>query len=478
MKLELALSRITRSAYFTGFWFAALMGTGCQTYAPKPPDLRAHHEAWIDRHPSSDEIKRFADALLEGGTVAVSESPDGRLTVDQAEIVALLFNADLRLARARAGIAQASADYSGLWDDPVLSVGLERMLSSGPHPWMAMTSVGFTLPISGRLEIEKQRATAAHHAALYAIYEQEWQIRVGVRRAWIAWSAAMLKRDVTLDFLDGLDRIVDIVTQKEQVGELARVQGRLFHIEHAQRRNQLRDIEGEVGEHELALRQLLGLSPTADISPAPQIGVDRPTDASEASVTIREQSPRLRTLLAEYDTTERGLELAIRRQYPDLTISPGYNYEDGTNRLLFGLSLPLPIFNRNQQQVAEATAEREQALAVLETTYESLMIEYAMAEVRLGAIQDQYDRMRSTIIPMVDLQYEEARRIAELGEVDTLLLLDTLRRQYETKLELIELEAKRSTAIVRMRELLGPPQDDAIAYGIRGHDASQKERLK
>lgn len=456
-----------RSTILFALWPAVLVGTGCQTYAPKPPDLRSHYEAWIDRHPSSDEVKRFADALREAGATDASVPADGHLTVDQAEVVALLFNSEIRLARARAGVAQATADHAGLWDDPVLSVGLERMLSGGPNPWMAMTSVGFTLPLSGRLESEKQKAATAHQAVLYAVYEQEWQLRVNVRRAWIAWSAAKLKREVTLEFLNELEGIVEIVANIEQVGELARIQGRLFYIEDAQRRNQLREIELEVAQRELALRQLLGLAPSAEIRLAAQVAIDGPSDVIEPSETIRRRHPRLRTLLAEHDTSEREFELAVRKQYPDLAIGPGYNYEDGASRLLLGLSLPLPLFNRNQQQIAVAIAQREQAVAVVETAYEALVMAYAMAQLQLAAIDDQHDYMRSTIIPLVDRQYEEARRIVELGEVDTLLLLDTLRRQYATKLELVELEARRAAAIVRLRELLGPPSDDFLVRGIR-----------
>jgi hypothetical protein len=71
--------------------------------------------------------------------------------------------------------------------------------------------------------------------------------------------------------------------------------------------------------------------------------------------------------------------------------------------------------------------------------------------------------MHQSIIPLVDQQYADARRVAELGEVDTLLLLDTLRRQYEAKIELISLMSRRSLAAVRIAELLGPEPDDALA---------------
>lgn len=476
--LELEVVLCLRTTIFVALGAAVLAVSGCQSYAPKPPDLSGQHQAWLERHPSSDEVKRFVQMLRERGGEgrAIAEPGEGAMTIDQAEVVALVFNADLRLARLKAGIAQASADWAGLWEDPVLGVDLERMLSSGAHPWMAMTTVGFTLPISGRLEVEKRRAAAAHHAALHAVYEQEWQLRMAIGRAWAAWSMAALRHELMLDYLEALEGIVAIVTRMEEVGELAPVHGRRFYIEEAQRRNQLRELELEIAQRELALRQLLGLNPAAEIALVPHVEIELPRDVDDPFVRIAQRHPRLQMLLAEYETSERQLELAVRGQYPDLTIGPGHNYEEGSHRLVLGVSLPLPIFNRNQQAIAVAKAERDHGMVVIQAAYEGLMMAYAVTAAQLEAIDERHGYVASVIVPLVDQQYEEALSIAELGEVDTQLILDALRQRFETKLQLLDLEAERADLIVQMRELLGPPMDDRLSVwaGRAGHDPEER----
>lgn len=457
----------------------AILPAGCQTYSPNPPDLTAHHELWEERGRNHPEVAAFAETLRQTGVAVASPDADEPCTLKQAEMISLVFNPDLRLARSRAGVTKAASEFADLWDDPVLEAGLERVLASVDHPWEGAGSINFTLPISGRLEYEKARADAAHHAELYRVLDKEWQIRSELRRAWIEWSAVREKVHVTSSFLDRLEDIAEIVRRMEEVGELARVQAALFSIELHTRRNESRSIEAQVRDRELLLCRLMGLPPNIVAEGAafePRVVVDSPATSSEdAARRIREQHPRLQAKRAKHTTAERSLALQIRRQYPDLTFGPGYGYEDGHNKLLVGFSLPIGLFNRNRAGIAEATAQREHARAELETAYERLLGELAAARNKLEAAEDQLSRMRETIIPLVDQQYDDARHVAELGEVDTLLLLDTLRRQYEAKIDLIDLEARRSIAAIRLRELLGPSEDEqrSMPHLLRSEDSEQ-----
>ena len=68
--------------------------------------------------------------------------------------------------------------------------------------------------------------------------------------------------------------------------------------------------------------------------------------------------------LAQYAATQAALQLAIANQYPNLTLSPGYSYDQGNNK--FGFASPgleLPIFNQHQGPIAQAVAHRKQAAA-------------------------------------------------------------------------------------------------------------------
>jgi len=67
--------------------------------------------------------------------------------------------------------------------------------------------------------------------------------------------------------------------------------------------------------------------------------------------------------LAQYAAAEAGLQLEIAKQYPDITIGPGYTYEETHGFFTLGLSTIVPLFNRNQGPIAEAEARRKEAAA-------------------------------------------------------------------------------------------------------------------
>jgi CRISPR system Cascade subunit CasA len=385
------------------------------------------------------------------------DSGDG-ISCAEAELVALVFNADLRLARLRAGVTKATADTAGLWQDPTVGVDLTRIVESTPEPWKVMTSIGITIPVSGRLDIEKRRAGVEHVVELARVAQQEWLIRMQVRRAWSEWSALDAQLRATRDFLTRVDQTLSVVDMMEKAGEMTRTEARLFRIEKATKSAELAMLDSRAREADLRLRHLMGMSPdaplrfvAAGIQPLRSETPSR-TDAAE----LDRRSPAILIATMEYEVAERTLELEVRKQYPDLHIGPGYGREDGKDQVLLGLSLPVPIVNANRQRIAEARAERELARVGVETTQEQTIAALRRAEVSLSAATRRRQALETEIIPLVDAQYTDAREVARLGEVNTLVLLESLKRQHEAKVGLVEAMRDEALAGIDLDELLGP----------------------
>lgn len=436
---------------------------GCQTYTPRPLDLAAHSEAFLARTPEDEGIAAFAARLdSEGGGSRPEYGLADGLSLREAEAVALFFNPDLRVARLRAGVALAGARYAGLWEDPDLGVDAERILDSVDEPWVLGASLGFTLPISGRLAVEEARAKAEHRAELRRVLAEEWATRVALRSAWLEWSAQQRRAALTRQLLESVESIVGVVSRLEEAGGLSRMEARLFRIELATRRNDLRAIESRARELELTLRALMGLTPSAPVALVPSAVVaTEPPPVADLNTAMESRNPTLAALRAEYEVAEESLRLEIRRQYPDITIAPGFGAEEGDSRVLLGVSLPIPLWNRNQRGIAEASARRELTRAEFESEFERLAGRLAAAYARHEAAAARRAALESEIVPLVEEQHAEAHRVAELGEVDTLLLLETLTRLYETKTALLDARLAESSAALRIDELIGPPPEPA-----------------
>lgn len=441
----------------------AMMTGGCQSYERRPLDMTGHHTAFLARTPEGADVQKFAASLLAQSR---SEAPRGRefdptdgISCAEAELVALVFNADLRLARMRAGVTRASAENAGLWEDPTIGVDLVRVVESTPEPWKLFTSVGITVPISGRLEIEKQRAGVEYAAELARVARREWTVRMSVRRAWSEWSALDAQLAATREFLTRTDQILVVVDKMEQAGEMARTEARLFRIEKATKASELATLESRAREADLRLRQLMGLSPDAPLRfQTTGIGSTRSCamDRADAAALLR-RSPAMLVAMAEYEAAEKTLELEIRKQYPDLHIGPGYGREDGQDQVLLGLSMPIPVLNANRQRIAEASAQRELAHVGVETTLEQTVASFRTAELKLASAARRRQTLENEIVPLVDAQYTDIRQVARLGEVNTLVLLESLTRQQEVKVWLVEAVRDEALAAIDLDELIGPP---------------------
>ncbi|MHC5024019.1 MAG: TolC family protein [Planctomycetota bacterium] len=438
---------------------AGLLLAGCQSYQPRPLDPELHRERWLARSPKSEDVVAFAARLEEHVAGSTTFDPTDGISLSEAEVIALVFNGDLRLARLRAGVATATAAHAGLWDDPELAIEVLRITESVSSPWVITPGIAFTIPISGRLEVEKARADAALRAELHRVAEAEWRVRRDVRRAWLAWSASVIRAAESERFVESMESLVASTTRLADAGELPRTEAALFVIEQSRRRQGLGRHRGEISAGEQRLRMLLGLSPDAPLALVAGLDAPRPSEVVAAGVeeTVPSRSPELARLRAEYEVAEQALRREIRKQYPDLTIGPLYESDQGQSRIGFFGAIPLPVLNANRQGIAEARAERELARAAFETGCERLAGSLALARVRAEALRAQRAEIAEVLAPMVDSQVADARRLLELGEGGGLVLLESLVSAHDTKMQLIDVRVTEAMAAAEVAFLLGPP---------------------
>lgn len=444
------------------FALLALAG-GCQKYERAPLDFAAHKQAIMARTPEASEVRAFAESLRAAEGRATGFDPTDGVSCAEAEVIALVYNPDLRSARLRAGVSRAAADHAGLWEDPVLGVDLARIIQGTPEPWKVFTTLGLTIPISGRLELEKQRAGLEHAAELARLLQREWGVRTEVRRSCAEWSAASAMLEATRAYLTRLDQALVVVEKMETAGEMPRTEARLFRIERAERASEIAQLESRVRRAALELRRLMGLAPSAGITLTPGAVDFSVPEPSMDHGSLLLTSPDLLIAAAEHEIAEKALEIEVRRQYPDLQIGPGYGREDGQDQVLLNLSLPLPLLNGNRGGIAEARAARDAARAEAEGAMESLIARIASARDHVAAASAHRRALEQEIVPMVDAQYADVRRLSELGEVNTLVLLESLRRQQDAKARLAAAVREEAMAQIDLAELTGPAQRERSA---------------
>lgn len=149
---------------------------------------------------------------------------------------------------------------------------------------------------------------------------------------------------------------------------------------------------------------------------------------NKLEVAIPDDAARRRALLnrsdvvvglANYAIAEAALRLEIAKQYPDVTLNPGYNFDQGDDEWRLGLTMELPTMHQNQGPIAEADARRQEAAATFTTTQVRAITEVGIALADHRAAQENHTAALRALEPAKQqTQLVEARFAA--GQVSRL----------------------------------------------------------
>jgi hypothetical protein len=175
-----------------------------------------------------------------------------------------------------------------------------------------------------------------------------------------------------------------------------------------------------------------------DFSPLTRLPQAAPETTQRLALTQRAD---LMALLAEYAAAEAALHLEIAKQYPDVRLSPGFDYNQGQNRWQLGMSADLPL-NGNRGPIAQAEAKRKTAEA-------RFLAQQSAIQGELDIALAAYRASRAKAGVAADLAKEAVasadttRRMVEAGDVSP---LELTRRQIETSAADLALMAARIEA--------------------------------
>jgi outer membrane protein TolC len=378
--------------------------TGCQTYEPAPlgdrPGLLSDVAALT--------ISPSDVPLPEPG--AHRFDPSRPLDMDEVAMIAVVNNPDLKAMRDQVGVAEAQAFTAGLLPNPQFSFAYGGLITG---VGATASSVSATLaqdivPLLTR-SVRRQAALANEHSVRLNLLWQEWQI-VSQARTFFARAVELERQRAVTDeyrvlFSDRYQRSNTAMQQGNEI--LPTVVSDLAALQAVE--TQLHDIEQLILKNRHDLNALLGLAPEAELPLVDRVSV-RAIDTGKLQAILLDlarRRPDLLALAAGYEAEEQKLRQAIIEQFPKLNIGPNYT-NDTTPVFTVGptLTISLPIFDRNQGNIAIERATRQ-----------GLHDEY---QARLDAAYGAADRL-ITELSLIEAQYraslESIRRLRDAAEV-------------------------------------------------------------
>ena len=166
----------------------------------------------------------------------------------------------------------------------------------------------------------------------------------------------------------------------------------------------------------------------------------------------------IQRLLAEYAAAENALQLEAARQYPDIHISPGYEFMEGFNSYLIGPSLLLPLRDRNKGPIAEAEARRKEAAARFLTQQSIAIDQVARGLIRYRSALADFRDADSRLRALIQDRERAVQEQIQAGEADQLTLVGV-------RLEAVGAVRARLNALRDAQKALGAVED-AVQYPL------------
>ena len=282
-------------------------------------------------------------ALAPAPGLAQAQAPP--LTLERAVERFLARNLAVEAARYRVDAARAERVAAVLRPNPTLTLSAEDVKLSGPTPagelYEVTSSLSYPIELGDKRRLRTEAADAAvmlAEAQLAAVLRQRL---TELKRAFYDVLLARAARDHALETRRTFDTLVDFNRVRLEEGAIAA--------------GELLKVQLERAKHDTAVAQAEGaLDMTAAVP-----GVE----ALKAGALRERPSLQAAQHTVALATRRVGLERA--RATVDVSPFVGFRRAGENNTVLFGISIPLPIHDRNQGAIARAIAEEKTAVAEL-----------------------------------------------------------------------------------------------------------------
>lgn len=394
----------------------------------------------------------------------------------EAEAVRLgLARADLAdLARGAVQAAEADVIAAGLYPNPTLNYSRERTRGSQAtveQSWM----LAQTFDVSGRRTLHREAASRRVAAVEAGNAGRQHALAAEIRRS---FHEVLFRQETIRATETWAQRFARI---EDRVGKLARAgEASGYDRRRLERERQTADVRlaAQRAERERIVARLAALTGHSDTPVLNGALLPSPLPPADTARARLDQRPDLQALARRAESADLERRAAKRGGIPDVTVGIGSKrVDDGLSRengVALSLSVPLPVFDRQQAGQQRAAAEALQARA-----------EYSVARRRaegdLHGLHRQAEQLRTTAADYRSravASTPELLRIAEAayqgGESSLLELLDAYRGALETETTALELEWRAREARIEY-DLLANQSLDRPEIDLEKHITGSTE---
>jgi len=391
--------------------------------------------------------------------------PLDQIKIEQAVQEALDHNLNLLAERYNVSVAEARVITAGLRPNPVLSTSASivdhAIFHSGTSPYDEAVRIDFVFERGGKRERRLEVAENARAVAQLQLLNTIRTLVLDVEKACV--EILLAKANVTLaqENLQSLNNVVDINTHRVRTGDLAEVELQRTRLAALQFQNQVRKSESDLMVARKELQALLGRA-------LQEAAVDVVGDLRRDTQPVNQDTllhqalslrPDFQALQRDQARSTAELRSQIAQGKVDYTIGAEYHRQEGNvkegNVFALYFSAPLPVFNRNQGEIARAQQEQEQIAVKLRALEADIRKEVQTTYQRYAISQETMQRIETQMLE----QAQDVRNTMEYtyrrGSSSLVEFLDAQRTFNETRQGYNEARADYAKSLYQLDAVSG-----------------------
>jgi outer membrane protein, heavy metal efflux system len=400
----------------------------------------------------------------------------GPITLAQALQITLLQNPELKAYSYEIRAREAKTLQAGLISNPNLDVQVENAGGSGN--FNAFDQSETTIQLSQLVELgdkrnlRKSSANLSKELAGWDYEVQRVEIFTRVSQSFIHVLKAQEKVSLAGERVQLAQKFLTTVVERIKAGKVAAIEKIKTDVALANMR-----IEEERAKMELknARRKLSVLwGETRPEYDSVQGDLFSVKERLLPEMETLSSNPRLSKWSTELAHRQAELDVEVSKTIPDLTLSGGYRRleQTGDNALVFGLTVPLNWFDRNQGGIAKARHRLSRAQE--EKKAEALKIEEALLQAHsdVSFSHSKVISIKTEVLPAAQRAFDAISEGYSFGKFALLDVLDSQKILFELQNQYLDALTNYHNAVSTMERLTGI--DPAVLNQIRENGKGEK----
>jgi cobalt-zinc-cadmium efflux system outer membrane protein len=387
------------------------------------------------------------------------------VTLNALVAEALERNLELKFYQAEIAAARAGRKTAALWSSPELSgsVGQKTVRDRGLSAEGVAWSVSVVQPFEWPGRIGLRKAIANRDVELAELGLDRFKVALTTRMRLLAYGlfAAQEKAGAAGEVAERFQALREVLVQRDPAGLTPLLETRVIEATELAMQRKASQATLATQAALLELNKLRGLPPDARLSMEATHLAFRPAESAGTLVGLaRTNNFELRLRAVELAQQGFRVELAKNERFPALSIGPSVSEERAGDReriIGVGVSLPLPLWNRNKGNIEAAVARQMQAEVSLNVTEREIQRQVVEAALIYETKLREMAKWRPDSVQHFKEAAELADRHYRLGAVPIATYVE-LQKQYLEAVEgLLDTKKEALEAASQLELLTGLP---------------------